>query len=154
MNPDAPHIDPPKNEERSEEEERTNVDGLSFLKVSADDVDQSIIKDLSQGSIQDLINEKVDVILVDQTNEEAMTHDATKKRIMKTDEGGGVEVATNERVSSQKEEKPPAAKRACLNESGSTPFILMQEMLRGETDLKLPPGNFHFFEPVKNFVFG
>ncbi|XP_066924140.1 GA-binding protein alpha chain-like [Clytia hemisphaerica] len=144
VNPDAPHIEPQKNEsEQSEGGERTSIEGLSFLKVSADDLDQSIVKDLSQGSIQDLINEKVDVILVDQVNEEAISNDSTKKRVMKNDEGGGgterEKEASKERVSTLKEETPPAAKKACLNERGSTPFILMQEMLRGETDLKLPP---------------
>ena len=150
VNPDAPHIDDPSKNEGQQNAETSSlnqeVQQLSFLKVNADDVDQAIIKELSnQGSIQDLINEKVDVILVDdQTTHETISDGdgAPKKRMMNTDEG------TNEQTrgivvsaaSLLKEEKPPAAKKACLNENGSTPFNLMQEMLRGETDLKLPPG--------------
>ena len=43
----------------------------------------------------------------------------------------------------QKEESPPA-KKVCIGDSvpSTTPFLLMQKMLRGETDLKLPCGKY------------
>lgn len=39
-------------------------------------------------------------------------------------------------------ERPPPPKKVCAseNESSTTPFLLMQKMLKGETDLILPTG--------------
>ena len=51
-----------------------------------------------------------------------------------------VSIMMNENLKTKSEE--PLSKKVCIGDSvpTTTPFLLMQKMLRGETDLQLPPG--------------
>ena len=51
-----------------------------------------------------------------------------------------ISIMINENI--KKKSEGPLPKKVCIGDSvpTTTPFLLMQKMLRGETDLKLPPG--------------
>lgn len=172
VNPDAPHINsltPPADQKTLE----GSLTDISLLQVSAEDVDESIMKSISEGNLEDIINGvdsgKVGIILVDpgivdRTKSEdflkcsQVDNDGLKniKRTLKqedlqtediTDMGDlmnvdmkiiNPDVANLQGVG--KSGQPPA-KKVCTSDvvPSTTPFLLMQKMLRGETDLHLPP---------------